>query len=278
MTSAKMLFIGGGKMGSALVRGILGHAKPIAKPSDICVIEPYPPEGGLQLPAGVVCLLSADKIAVDFHPDLILIAVKPQQMAAVLPVYARFTKSLFVSIAAGMTLGNLEGFLGGADYAVVRVMPNLPASIGIGASVGVANKNVSAAQRDLCHRLLESVGTMDWIEDESLMDVVTAISGSGPAYVADLCAVLEELAKENGLPADLAKRLARQTVIGTARFMDESGIDAHELRRAVASPGGTTEAALEVLLDPETGAKPVMSRAIRAAIARGQKLAKPRQG
>lgn len=272
----KLLFIGCGKMGGALVRGVLNHPSPIAKPPDICVVEPRLPEDGLHLLSGVSVVATSDKIVPAFQPDLILIAVKPQQMAEVLPAYARFGNSLFVSIAAGTTLANLEEFLGGADYAVVRAMPNLPASVGTGATVGVANKNVSAAQRELCGRLLESVGTMDWIDDENLMDAVTALSGSGPAYVFDLCAMMEEIGEEMGLSHALSQKLARQTVIGAAKLMAESDEDAHTLRRNVASPGGTTEAALKILLDKESGALPLMRRAMIAARDRGRALAKPK--
>ncbi len=188
-------------------------------------------------------IASPDKLDSAFVPDIILIAVKPQNMAEVLPIYARFNKALFVSIAAGITLERLQRLLGDAQV-IVRVMPNLPASVGKGVSVAIANKNVSTAQRALADNFLKTVGEMACTKDENLLDAVTALSGNGPAYVFALCEAMQAAGEKMGLPADLASKLAHGTIIGSGALLAQSSETNEALLSAVNSPGGTTEAAL----------------------------------
>ena len=202
----------------------------------------------LKLPASIATVDDAAAIPADFKPDVVVIAVKPQTMDEVAPKYRRFADAgvPIVSIAAGKTLGYFAKLLG-ADAAVVRVMPNLPASIGRGISVAVASKRVSGAARDLAEALLAACGEVAWVEDEGLIDAVTALSGSGPAYVFLLAEVMAEAGVACGLPPALAQRLARVT-----------------------SPGGTTQAAVETL--QAGGFETLLDRAITRATERGREL------
>jgi pyrroline-5-carboxylate reductase len=158
------------------------------------------------------------------------------------------------------------------DAAVIRAMPNTPASIGRGITVAVPNSRVTAAQRQLADALLTATGAVEWIGDETLMNAVTAVSGSGPAYVFLLAESLARAGEKVGLPAELAARLARATVAGSGELLHRSTIDAATLRHNVTSPGGTTAAALDVLMAPD-GLDPLMGRAIAAATKRGRELA-----
>jgi pyrroline-5-carboxylate reductase len=176
-----------------------------------------------------------------------------------------------LSIMAGKTLGGLERTLP-ASTAIIRTMPNLPASIGRGITVAVANARVTPHQRDLAGRLLGATGAVEWVEDEALLDAVTAVSGSGPAYVFWLAECLARAGAAAGLPTDLAARLARATVAGSGELLARSDLDAGDLRRNVTSPGGTTAAALEILMAPDAFA-PLMERAVAAATRRAGELA-----
>jgi pyrroline-5-carboxylate reductase len=176
-----------------------------------------------------------------------------------------------ISIMAGRTLGFHEKALP-AQAAVVRAMPNTPASIGRGITVAVPNARVSGTQRALADQLLRATGAVEWVADETLMDAVTAVSGSGPAYVFLLAESLARAGAAAGLPADLAARLARATVAGAGELLHRSALDAATLRQNVTSPGGTTAAALDVLMSPD-GLDPVMERAVAAATRRGRELA-----
>ena len=178
--------------------------------------------------------------------------------------------TVVVSIMAGTTLGFLEGALPGA--AIVRAMPNTPAAIGRGITVAVANARVSAAQRDLAHALLAATGAVEWVDDEALMDAVTAVSGSGPAYVFLLAEALARAGVAAGLPPDLAAKLARETVAGSGELLHRSPLDAATLRQNVTSPGGTTAAALDVLMAPD-GLDPLLTKAVAAAAKRSRELA-----
>jgi pyrroline-5-carboxylate reductase len=207
-------------------------------------------------------------------PDAVILAVKPQMMDAVAPDHAGLVRAgaMAVSIAAGKTLGSFES-LYGDGAAVVRVMPNTPAAIGRGASVLVANAAVSEAQRRLATTLMAAAGTVDWVEDEALIDVVTALSGGGPAYTFLLIEAMAAAGARAGLPEAMAMRLARRTVIGAGALAEaQAEIDAATLRRNVTSPGGTTQAALAVLM-AEDGVQPLFDRAIAAATARSRELA-----
>ncbi|MBV9735494.1 MAG: pyrroline-5-carboxylate reductase [Acidisphaera sp.] len=230
-------------------------------------VDPAPP-----VPVeGAALVADADAIPRDFAPAAVVLAVKPQNAAAVLPAYRRFAGSaVFLSIMAGRTLGGIRQLLG--EAAVVRAMPNTPAAVRQGVTVAVAGPGVSAAQRALCDTLLAAIGAVAWVEDEAMIDAVTAVSGSGPAYVFLLAELLEQAALAQGLPASLARLLARRTVSGSGALLAASEEDAAALRRAVTSPGGTTERALAVLMAP-TAWPEAISRAVAAAAARSRELA-----
>jgi pyrroline-5-carboxylate reductase len=264
--SPKLLLVGCGQMGGALLKGIAGQA-------ETCVVDPAAPHHTLEALPNVSWLTALDKIDPAFDPDIIILAIKPQYMASVLPDYARYTRSVFLSIAAGTPIGVIETLLKNQNHAVVRSMPNLPASIGQGMSVAVANKNVSPAQRMLCDRFLKAVGSVAWVDDEDQLDAVTALSGSGPAYVFALCESMAKSGEALGLSAALAQQLARQTVIGSGALLVQSSETAEALRRSVTSPGGTTEAALKSLL-AEDGLPSLMLKAMRAAMQRAKELAR----
>ncbi len=204
--------------------------------------------------------------------NIIVLAVKPQVMDEVLTELThRVTASLYVSIAAGKTLKYLQDILPDRQ-AIIRTMPNTPAMVGKGMTVACANHIVTAPQKTAVKALFENVGQFEWVTDEKFMDAVTAVSGSGPAYVFLL---IEELAKagiDQGLPADLAMKLARQTVIGSAALAEaQKDIPVETLRKNVTSPGGTTEAALEILTDPR-GLSLLIQKAISAAAKRSEEL------
>jgi pyrroline-5-carboxylate reductase len=267
--SDSLLLVGGGKMGSALLSGWLTRG---IAPGSVHVVEPNAEAAAHYAASGVSVGASADSIPASAQPQTVLFAVKPQVMEAVVPAYRRFaSRALFISIAAGRPIAFFEKHLG-ADSAVVRVMPNTPAAVGRGISVAVANRAVTASQRARAGALLEAVGEVAWVEDESLMDAVTAVSGSGPAYVFLLAECLAEAGIAAGLAPQLATQLARATVSGSGELLHQAKEETAVLRRNVTSPGGTTEAALKVLMD-EPGLKDLMKRAIDAAARRSRELA-----
>jgi pyrroline-5-carboxylate reductase len=223
-------------------------------------------------PAGVLVVADAAAVPADFVPAAVVLAVKPQNAAEVLPLYARFAgHAVFLSIMAGRSLAGMRALLG-PEAAVVRAMPNTPAAVRQGVTVACAGPGVTAAQRDLCDSLLTAIGVVAWVEDEALMDPVTAVSGSGPAYVFLLAELMEAAAIEQGIPAGLARLLARQTVAGSGALLAASAEDTATLRRNVTSPKGTTESALGVLMAPAAWPDTV-SRAIAAATMRSRELA-----
>lgn len=266
-----LLLVGCGRMGSALVKGWLaGNAA-----DRIWAVEPA--ELGLA-DARLHHVRDAAQLPADLAPEVVVLAVKPQMMPEALPAYGRFARpqtpgpgTLFLSIAAGRTLAYLEQGLGAAA-AVVRAMPNTPAAIGQGISVLVANAAVTPAQRKRAETLMQAAGQTAWIEDDGLMDAVTGVSGSGPAYVFYLIETLAEAGRAAGLPAELAMQLARQTVVGAGALAGAATESAADLRIAVTSPKGTTQAALDVLMAPD-GLQPLMTKAVAAATRRGRELA-----
>ena len=223
--------------------------------------------------AGVTWHRAPDEVAPDLSPDAVVFAVKPQIIADVVPGYRRFVRpqTLFVSIAAGTTIAGLARHLG-ADAAIVRCMPNTPAAIGRAITVACPNPLVSETQRRLSDALLAAIGESAWVEDEALMDAVTAVSGSGPAYVFLLIEALAAAGARVGLPADLALRLARETVAGAGELARQSPEAPARLRENVTSPGGTTRAALDILM-AEHGLPELLDRAVAAAAARSRELA-----
>ena len=259
--------VGAGKMGGAMLEGWIGLG---VDPARIVVIAPQPaPPVAALAQRGLI--LNPDAKSV--RPDAIVLAVKPQTAPEVMAKVAAFTApaSVVVSIMAGRTIGFLGRALPPAT-AIIRAMPNTPAAIGRGITVAVPNPRVTLAQRRLAHLLLVATGAVEWIADEGLMDAVTAVSGSGPAYVFLLAESLARAGAAAGLPADLSVRLARATVAGSGELLHRSPLDAAELRRNVTSPGGTTAAALDVLMAAD-GLDPLMERAIAAATRRSRELA-----
>ena len=269
----RLVLVGCGRMGGALLRGWLDGG--VAAPGAVAVVEPEAAARETAAALGVAALDDAGALPAE-PPDLVLFAVKPQAMAAVLPAYGRFAggATVFLSIAAGKATAFFERILGsgGARVPVVRAMPNTPAQVGRGITALYATAAVDDAQRTLCETLMGAVGEVLWLDDEGLMDAVTAVSGSGPAYVFLLIECLAEAARAAGLPDDIASRLARATVTGAAELARLSEDAAAELRRQVTSPGGTTAAALEVLT-AAGGLRDLMTRAVAAAAARSRALA-----
>jgi pyrroline-5-carboxylate reductase len=271
MTTAGLLLVGCGKMGSAMLAGWCAAPD---TPRPIAIVEPMPAPGAV--PDGqpdIICVATRDALPPGFRPEVVVLATKPQVMDGVVPGYAGLggPETLFVSVAAGRTLAYFARHLG-AGAAIVRTMPNTPAQVGRGITVCCANAAVSPAQRALAGRLMGAVGEVGWVEDEGLIDAVTAVSGSGPAYAFLLAECMAEAGREAGLPADLAMRLARATVAGAGELLHRATESAGQLRRNVTSPNGTTAAALEVLMAPD-GMQPLMSRAVAAAARRSRELA-----
>lgn len=264
-----LVLVGAGKMGGAMLEGWL---KGGAEASRIVALDPSPPpevralleRSGVRLNPEVASILDA---------EVVIMAVKPQLMEDVLPgvVPLKAAKPLILSVAAGKTIASFERHFG-ADAAVIRTIPNTPAAVGRGITAMAANANVSPAQLALARSLLAAVGEVVTVENEAMIDAVTAVSGSGPAYVFYLTECLAAAGEKAGLPKDLAMQLARATVSGAGELMRQSGIEAATLRQNVTSPKGTTYAALQVLM-AENGMQPLFDAAIEAATKRSRELA-----
>lgn len=261
-------FIGGGNMARSLIAGLIRQGTP---GSAIRVAEPVDAlRDALQRDFGVGTFADAGDAVQD--AALWVLAVKPQVMrevCAALAATAQARHPLLLSIAAGITAGQLDRWLGGGQ-SVVRAMPNTPALLGAGVTGLFANPRVAPAQRTQAGQVLASAGRTVWIEDEASMDAVTAVSGSGPAYVFLLAEAMEAAALEQGLPAEAARTLVLETVLGAARMLTEAGEAPAELRRRVTSPGGTTQAAIETF--QAGGLEALTARAIAAAAQRGREL------
>jgi pyrroline-5-carboxylate reductase len=266
MTIPPVLLVGCGRMGSAMLAGWREQGL-----SASVGVDPAPAVAGLS-GADMTVVADADAIPPAFVPAAVVFAVKPQNAAETLPLYRRFAgRAVFLSIMAGRTIGGIQALTGEAAN-IVRAMPNTPAAVRQGVTVACPGTGVSTPQRALCDRLLQAIGKVAWVEDEALLDPVTAVSGSGPAYVFLLAELMEQAAREQGIPADLARLLARQTVAGSGALLSASSEDAADLRVAVTSPGGTTERALAILM--AAGAWPASLReAIAAATVRSRELA-----
>jgi pyrroline-5-carboxylate reductase len=264
-----IVLVGGGKMGGAL---LTGWCKSGVDAAHIHAVEPDENNRARLASQGVTAVSERAALSLSAPPTIVLFAVKPQMMPAVLPDYAGIgdTSTLYLSIAAGCKLALLESALG--QIAAVRAMPNTPAAIGHGMTVVCPNSKVDGAQRALAERLLSAVGDVAWVDDEALMDPVTAVSGSGPAYVFLLIEALAAAGVKAGLPADLAMRLAKTTVEGAGALALGADEPPDQLRINVTSPGGTTAAALDVLMAAD-GLPALMERAVAAASARSRELA-----
>jgi pyrroline-5-carboxylate reductase len=258
-----ILLVGCGRMGGAMFAGWRAAGR------DVAVVEPNP----ARHPAGAALLVAeAADLPAGLAPEAVVFAVKPQEAAATLPAHARFAdQAVFVSVMAGRSIAGMNALLGGRAR-IVRAMPNTPAAIGKGITVAVPGPGVGGPQRALADALLAAVGEVAWVEDEALIDPVTALSGGGPAYVFLLAEVMAEAGVASGLPAELAARLARVTVAGSGALLEASADPPATLRQNVTSPGGTTAEALKVLMR-DSAWPALMREAIAAATARSRALA-----
>jgi pyrroline-5-carboxylate reductase len=264
-----LVLAGCGKMGSAMLEGWL---KAGADPKMIVAIDPKPPHEVMEL---------LQKRGIRHNPpvtsitdaEVIIVAVKPQVMEDVLPnlVSLKSSRPLILSVAAGKTIATFAKHFG-QDAAIIRTIPNTPAAIGRGITAMSANANVSKVQMALATALLSSTGEVVTVDDESMIDLVTAVSGSGPAYIFYLTECMAAAGEKIGLPAALAMQLARATVAGSGELMRQTGIDAATLRQNVTSPNGTTFAALQVLM-ADNGMMQLFENAITAAAKRSKELA-----
>ncbi len=271
MINESVLLVGCGRMGSALLEGFLGRV-PAHK---MTVVEPSAETAKiLKETYGVNVVKGINETFFDISEfNVVIFAVKPQIIESIMPFFKHdnLKSSLFISIAAGKTIGFFEKFLG-KKAKIIRTMPNLPAIVKEGATVAVANKNVDKESKERASKLFSSVGEFFWIKDEKLLDAVTAISGSGPAYVFHFMECLIESAIKLGLPKDLAKSLAYSTVMGSAKLAKTSDKNVNDLKVQVTSPGGTTEAALKVL-EGKNGLGQLMNEATSSACKRSKELA-----
>jgi len=262
-----IVLAGAGKMGGAMLSGWLAQGLDASRAA---VIEPHPSEDiRAHLAKGVQLNPSPQDCG---SVAAFVVALKPQAFREAAPALKPYVgaATLVVSIMAGTTRASLAEVLGGH---VVRAMPNTPASIGRGITVAVAGKDVSATQREAADGLLRATGLVEWVTDEGLIDAVTAVSGSGPAYVFLLAEELARAGVAAGLPEALATKLARETVSGSGELLHRSDLDAATLRQNVTSPAGTTAAALEVLMAKD-GLQSLLTRAVAAATKRSKELAK----
>ena len=263
-----IVLVGAGKMGGAMLDAWLALG---LAPKQVVVIEPQPTS---ELSALAARGLTLNPSLTAIHDvAAIVLAIKPQVAPTVVPTLAPrlAPDTVVLSIMAGRTLGFLAGALT-QHTALVRAMPNTPAAIGRGITVAVPNAQVTQRQRELVHALLAATGMVEWVNDEALMDAVTAVSGSGPAYVFLLAEALSAAGAAAGLPPELAAKLARATVSGSGELLNQSALDPATLRQNVTSPGGTTAAALDVLIAPD-GMTQLMNRAVVAATQRSRELA-----
>ena len=265
--SGTVVLAGAGKMGGAMLSGWLAQGLDARR---LAVVEPQPSDDIRALTAKGMRLNPSPTDIGDVA--VLVVALKPQAFREAGPGLKPFVgpATLVVSIMAGMTIASIVDAIGGN---VVRAMPNTPAAIGRGITVAVAAKNVGDAQRPIADALLRATGAVEWVEDEGLMDAVTAVSGSGPAYVFLLAEELARAGVAAGLPEELATRLARETLAGAGELLRRSDLSAASLRQNVTSPGGTTTAALEVLMGAG-GLQSLLTRAVAAATRRSKELAK----
>lgn len=265
-----LVIVGCGKMGSAMARGWLSSGLP---ESNFLVVDPVAAQTGVE---GVGCnhiFPSLEDLPTEVFPSIIVLAVKPQIVTKVLPSLARLMTHdpLIISVAAGIKLDSLQDALGDG-VAAVRAMPNTPAAIGKGITALVANSNASQDQKRVAEGLMRAAGKTVWLEREDQMNAVTALSGSGPAYVFHMVEAMAAAGVVMGLDDDLAMKLARETVIGAGYLLDSDSKDASKLREEVTSPGGTTAAGLEVLRGGDTNLSMLMRSTLRAAKKRGEEL------
>lgn len=268
---ASLVLVGAGKMGGAMLEGWLAAG---LDPKNMTVIDPKPAADLEALASKHAFALNPDR---DHVPaaEVVVLAIKPQMLDEAAPQLRPLigAQTLIVSVLAGKTIGDLETRLpqAGAASAIVRAMPNLPASVGRGVTGCYASSGVTSHQREMTTALLSCVGGVEWVGEEKLIDAVTSVSGSGPAYVFLLVECLAKAGEAQGLPLDVAQRLARQTVTGAGELLHHSDLTPSILRQNVTSPGGTTAAALDVLM-ADDGLAPLMAKAVDAARKRAEAL------
>jgi len=270
MSNSKITFIGGGNMARSLIGGLVATGM---STKDISVSEPKADlREKLSKNFGVNAL--EENASAVMGANVVVLAVKPQILQEVVtPLGALVAEArpLLISVAAGVTCSSIQRWIGGQP-ALIRVMPNTPALIGAGISALYANSNVSNGQRALAEKIMAAVGKTIWIKEETLMDAVTAVSGSGPAYFFYVMQAIYDAAVREGLDAQTARSLSLETALGAARLALASTEDPGNLQAQVTSPGGTTEAAIKVLDD--SGVRDNLQKAVSAARARGGELAK----
>lgn len=255
MTKLNILVVGCGVMGSALIKSWQLNYH-------ITVIDPSKPEA----------YKSVNDLEANYIPDVIVISVKPQLLVEILPLYIKFKTSLLISIAAGVRINCYEQVMG-ENIKMIRVMPNLALQVGEGISAYLANQNCSANEIKLAEELFSKFGIVEKLHDENLFDVVTALSGSGPAYVFYLCECMTKAGISLGLSDEIAYAFARQTIIGSGALLKASDLPPQQLRQNVTSKAGTTEAALKVLM-ADNGLENIMHATVQAAFERAQQMAK----
>ena len=267
--SIKLLLVGCGKMGGAMLSGWLEHRY---TPPQIAVIEQADRLDEISQYYGVTAKAALSDFP-EISPDIVVFAVKPRMLGDVIDAYGELgmQNTLFVSVVAGRTIGFFKDRLGPGSR-IVRVMPNTPAAIGHGMSVLCTTGSLPDHQHRQAEALMSAVGETAWISDEAQMDAVTALSGSGPAYVFHLVEAMAKAGSDAGLPQELATRLARQTVIGAGALLADAPETAAGLRKNVTSPGGTTAAGLTILMDSNKGLPPLMRETIAAAKKRSAEL------
>ncbi len=266
-----LVLVGAGKMGGAMLRGWLAAG---LAPAGVVVLDPLPPADMVALAVSAGFAINREGGEIDLEPEVLVLAIKPQMLDTAAPDLVKIAgpKTLVLSVVAGKTIANLQARLP-RGRGFVRVMPNTPAAVGRGAAAGFASGAVSGLQRAWTERLMRAVGVFDWLADEKLIDAVTAISGSGPAYVFALVEAMAKAGEKLGLPADLAMRLARATVEGAGELLyREPDVTVAKLRENVTSPAGTTAAALAVLQAP-LGLEALMIKTVAAAHLRAGELA-----
>lgn len=266
---ASLVLFGAGKMGGAMLDGWLALGLP---PARVIAVDPGLSDEAREALAakGVSVAASAAELQA---PEVLVLAIKPQMLDSAAAALSSVIgpQTLVISVLAGKTIADLQARCPAAR-AIIRAMPNTPAAVGRGITALVAGDGVSASQRAKADALLQAVGRVEWLDEEQLIDAVTAVSGSGPAYVFHLVEAMAAAGAAVGLPADIAMRLARATVEGSGELLHQSDLSPATLRQNVTSPGGTTAAALTVLMDPAKGLPPLMAEAIAAAKKRAEEL------
>ncbi len=263
----KITFVGSGSMAYSLVSGLIADGY---KPGSLCVSGPrVPTHFSDELSIRVE---SDNGRAVGFS-DVVVLAVKPHKVKTICEEVAsivRDSRPLVISVAAGVPTASIASWLGTSDLAVVRAMPNTPSAVRVGATGLYAPSVVSSEDRMVAENLFSAVGVAVWLEQESQIDLVAALSGSGPAYIFLIIEVLKTIAEQAGLPEATARVLTIQTVLGAAKMAQDTGEDAVDLRRLVTSPGGTTEQAIQVLQDHDLGL--IFRKALEAAVKKAREL------